>query len=300
MSTENQPSSIAIIGFTKEMSPLDPLWPSTHRALIPVCGKALIIHQIEKILSLGIKHIRIAGSIQQWAVRKRIKDGSEWGVKIRYSDLHANDLKTECLVSVGNCVFMMGDQLGSGFSSRNLHHSDEKNSETGLFNIKPSQLDSNLFNQHSAYKNPIKTIEEYHQANIHVVKNSKEFNLNGAKIHNDNAFMDWDSHIAPDAYIGKNVFVSKHCNVSRLARLEDNCVLSHGVVIGQGTKLRNVTVLTNCEIAPNLAIENSIITSSGMFDFNGKYWPFMNEGKLGVTRDNREALTGLPSVNVDF
>jgi len=293
MSATSLPDKIAVIGFTKEIAPLDPVWPSTHRALLPVCGKALIIHQIEKLVAHGIKHIRIAGSIQQWAVRKRIKDGSEWGVKIRYSDLHADDLKTECIASTGNCVYLLGDQLGSNYNNEDIRNESE---DTNVVQITSNATDISRKN----YLNEIKTVEDYHLANVNMIKNSKQFNLNGAQIHNDNAYMDWDSYIAPDATIGKNVFVSKHCKISSLARLESNCILSHGVVVGRGTKLRNVTVLTNCVIAPNLAIENCVITSSGMFDFNGKYWPFHDTHQLDASRDNREALTGLPSIKVDF
>jgi len=293
MSVTSLPDKIAVIGFTKDIAPLDPVWPSTHRALLPVCGKALIIHQIEKLVALGIKHIRIAGSIQQWAVRKRIKDGSEWGVKIRYSDLHADDLKTECIASTGSCVFLLGDQLGTTHNKEEIHNQSNDNNIVHIVSNSTGIANRN-------YLNEIKTVEDYHLANIYMIKNPKEFNLNGAQIHNDNAYMDWDSYIAPDAFIGKNVFVSKHCKISSLARLESNCMLSHGVIIGRGTKLRNVTVLTNCVIAPNLAIENCVITSQGMFDFNGKYWPFLDTHQLEASRDNREALTGLPSVKVDF
>lgn len=290
--------SIAIIGFSKEMSPLDPLWPSTHRALLPICGKALIIHQLESIIALGIKHVRIAGSVQQWAVRKRIRDGSEWGIKIKYSDLHAEDLKAECIASVGSCIYLLGDQLGSSFEKFQLSETYTGKDQTGFFTADKKSTIINPNNR--SYKNSVRTVKEYHQANIDVLSNHLQFNINGAKIHNDNAYMDWDSYIAPDAHIGKNVFVSKHCKISRQAKLEDNCILSHGVVVGSGTKLRNVTVLTNCVIAANQAIEDCVITSSGMFDFNEKYWLFDHEGGLGSTRDNKEEKTGLPSAKVNF
>ncbi|MDH3553953.1 MAG: hypothetical protein OER22_15185, partial [Gammaproteobacteria bacterium] len=62
---------IAVIGFSAAASPLEPAWPSTHRALLPVAGKPLIVHLVEKLASDGIRHLRIAGSIQQHAARHR-------------------------------------------------------------------------------------------------------------------------------------------------------------------------------------------------------------------------------------
>ena len=38
-----------IIDFSGKTSPLEPHWPATHRAMLPVCGKALIIHLVESL-----------------------------------------------------------------------------------------------------------------------------------------------------------------------------------------------------------------------------------------------------------
>ena len=89
---EDTKPPIAVIGFSDQASPLEPLWPSTHRSLMSIAGKSLIIYLIEQLADAGIRHVRIAGSIQQYAVRRRLRCGREWGMTVRYSALHGEEL----------------------------------------------------------------------------------------------------------------------------------------------------------------------------------------------------------------
>ncbi len=276
---EQDNNKVAVVGFSKKSSPLEPVWPSTHRALLPISGKAIVIHVIETLMGLGYKHIRIAGSLQQWAVRKVIGDGAEWGITIRYSDLESEDLKGECLATYGECLYALGDKFDMSFSTLNEENIDLLN---GINNL---------------YKNDISSVFDYHQTNLNVIKQINKFNIPGARIHSDNAFADWNNKISPSAYIGKNTFIGKHNYISNNVSLEENCILSHGVLIGKNTKLKNVTVLTNSSIGANLALSDCVITPLGIFDFNDRFWPIQDSHIITKTRNNKEDITGLPTLN---
>ncbi|HEV2614281.1 MAG TPA: nucleotidyltransferase family protein [Gammaproteobacteria bacterium] len=64
---------------------LRPLTDSLPKALIPVKNKALIIHQLEKLSSIGIKEVVINISHLADKIRDTLGDGKKFNLKIMYS-----------------------------------------------------------------------------------------------------------------------------------------------------------------------------------------------------------------------
>lgn len=62
-----------------------PLTDHTPKALIPVAGKPLIVHHLEKLSKLNIKNIIINISYLAENIRETLGDGSKFDLKITYS-----------------------------------------------------------------------------------------------------------------------------------------------------------------------------------------------------------------------
>jgi NDP-sugar pyrophosphorylase family protein len=296
---------VAVIGFSDKSSPLEPLWPSTHRALLPIAGKALIVHIIEQLVEAGVRHIRIAGSIQQYAVRKRLGDGSEWGVTVRYSDLHGDDLRMECLLASGTCLYLLGDVLNHGNLKTLVRRSDYATLEPDLYYDAAGMwqlCDGNAFGYSLGlaggelpYENALVSVSDYHDANLRAAQGLlPRLNLPGARIHSA-AIADWKTHIANDAFVGTDIFVGKHSKIGSLARLERNCILSNGVIVDNGVRIENVSVLPNCYVGRSMSLRDAVLGPGGVLGLDGTFWPTDDRRLLASTRDNREALTGIPS-----
>jgi NDP-sugar pyrophosphorylase family protein len=295
---------VAVIGFTEKSSPLEPLWPSTHRALLPIAGKALIVHIVEQLVEAGVRHIRIAGSIQQFAVRKRLGDGSEWGVTIRYSDLHGDDLRMECLLASGQCLYMLGDVLNYGNLRKLVLRPDYDALEpdlqynaAGLWRLRDGRVfgySLGLGGDELPYENSLVSVADYHDANLRATQGLlPRLNVPGTRIHGA-AIADWKTQIANNAFVGADVFVGKHSKIGSLARLERNCILSNGVIVDNGVRIENISVLPNCYVGRSMNLRDAVLGPDGVLGLDGTFWPVADPRLLGPTRDNREALTGLP------
>jgi len=302
---DTQRPTIAVIGFSSQSSPLEPAWPSTHRAVLPIVGKALIVHSIEILIRLGIKHIRVAGSIQQYAVEKRLGDGKEWDVTIRYSDLHHTDLLTQTLLEKKHCLFILGDQM----HSINIGHPWLATSGNQVATINPGEhtalwtLTKGEITQLSLlglsslkYKSfPISSCFDFHQANRLAVSNALTgISLPGKAIR-DNCVTDWDTSISRSAHLGAGTFIGKHCKIGNRVTLESNCILGAGVVLSGDTHLKNVTVLPNTYVGRNIRLQNAVVSPIGIFDLENNFWPIHEQSVLTRSRANKENITGLPS-----
>ena len=276
---------IAIVGFNDTPSPFPIAWPSTHKSLLPIVGKALIVHQIEHLVRTGVKEVRITNSVQQSVVRKLLKNGDAWGLNIKYSDLSPVDLISEYQALNKKFLYIVGDEVN--FSS-NIRKQFPTMHSLNDIKRKKSVIG----------KNKILSAHEYHLANLDIFTNKSEFTIPGTSIHNDNAYTDWNTSISPDAYIGRNIFIGNSCQISSLARLEQNCVLSEGVIIGKRTVLNNVTVLPNCNIASDIIISNSIITPNGVLNFDGHFYSFKETGLINNSKKYNETVTGLPTLTM--
>ncbi len=62
-----------------------PLTDTLPKPLLPVAGKPLIVHHIERLAAAGIRHLVINHAHLGEMIETRLGDGSEWGVEIRYS-----------------------------------------------------------------------------------------------------------------------------------------------------------------------------------------------------------------------
>ncbi len=62
-----------------------PLTDTLPKPLLPVAGKPLIVHHIERLAAAGIRRLVINHAHLGAMIEARLGDGSEWGVEIRYS-----------------------------------------------------------------------------------------------------------------------------------------------------------------------------------------------------------------------
>jgi NDP-sugar pyrophosphorylase family protein len=65
------------------------LWPRTAiapKALVPVAGRPFAEHQVELLAARGVDDIVFAIAYRGDMIRRALRDGESWGVRIRYSD----------------------------------------------------------------------------------------------------------------------------------------------------------------------------------------------------------------------
>ena len=79
---EDAKPPIAVIGFSDQASPLEPLWPSTHRSLMPIAGKSLIIYLIEQLADEVAAFTAVAGKEQRGELRRHRIDLAEEAVEV--------------------------------------------------------------------------------------------------------------------------------------------------------------------------------------------------------------------------
>ncbi len=296
---------IAVIGFSSAASPLEPAWPSTHRALLPVAGKPLVVHLVEQLARGGIRHLRIVGSIQQWAVRQRLGDGSEWGATVRYSDLHDADLRTQTLLEHGHCLYFHGDNLHVGdfsaFQAAGRAYTIDPAARTELsayWRLGPTgaaRYSIAAATGSSYIHDPMMTVRSYHAANLDAALFSSSSLLLPGRNVRPGVAIDWDSQLAPDVFLGENIVIGKHCRLDRRVRLDARCVLGNGVVIGRDSHLRNVSVLPNTYIGAGTRLRDAVVTPQGIFALDGKFLPTPDHAVIGRARGNQEHRTGIPS-----
>lgn len=296
---------VAVIGFSRAASPLEPAWPSTHRALLPIAGKALVVHLVERLAQSGIRHLRIAGSIQQFAVRRRLRDGSEWGVKIRYSDLYDGDLRTQTLLEHGQCLYLCADQLHQVDLSRRHPEAAFAVEDPGLLSefpgywkmsaAGPVRYDIAAITQRPYCRERLLTVPSYHQANLAAARRQQYSLVLPGRALRAGVFVDWDTHLASSVDLGSHITIGKHCRIDRRVRLMSRCVIGNGVVIGRDSQLSNVTVLPNTYIGAAVRLRDAVVTPVGVFDLEGRFLYCGERSVFGRVRGNAESYTGLPS-----
>jgi len=91
---------------------LRPLTDHTPKPLVPVGGKPLIVHHLEKIARAGITDVVINLGHLGSKIPLALGDGSAWGLSIKYSDEGAEPLETggglaNALPLLGSETFML-------------------------------------------------------------------------------------------------------------------------------------------------------------------------------------------------
>jgi len=297
---------VAVIGFSTAPSPLEPAWPSTHRALLPIAGKPLIVHLIEQLARGGIRHLRIAGSIQQDAVRHRLADGGEWGVRIRYSDLYDGDLRLQTLLEHGHCLYLCGDSLHvADFSALTadagigIDDPAARSERSALWKLEsggPAGYSIAAATSGRPYvREPLLTVQSYHNCNLMAARHDNASLVVPGRALKAGVFVDWDTCLAPDVILGEDITIGKHCQIDRCVRLDSRCVLGNGVVIGRNSRLRNVSVLPNTYVGAGVRLQDAVVTPLGLFDLDGKFLQCSDDATFGRVRGNAERYTGLPS-----
>ena len=296
---------VAVIGFSSAPSPLEPVWPSTHRALLPIAGKPMIVHLIDQLARDGITHIRIAGSIQQFAVRQRLGDGSEWGVRIRYSDLHGADLRAQTVLEFGECLSFSGDSLNAAsFEQLEAHgpvkledptRREEFGSFWKLWPVGPARYSIACATGKPYLFDPLMTVLGFHTANIEAANGLLDELILPGRRRADGVIVDWGTSISRSARIGRSVVIGKHCSIEAGAVLESDCVVGNGSIIRKGVHLQNVTVLPNTIVGANVMLRDAVVTPVGVFSLEGEFFDLQRSGRIGRARGNEESRTGIPS-----
>ena len=91
---------------------LRPLTDHTPKPLVPVGGKPLIVHHLEKIAQAGITEVVINLGHLGSKIPQALGNGSAWGLSIEYSDEGAEPLETggglaNALPLLGSETFML-------------------------------------------------------------------------------------------------------------------------------------------------------------------------------------------------
>jgi MurNAc alpha-1-phosphate uridylyltransferase len=91
---------------------LRPLTDHTPKPLVPVGGKPLIVHHLEKIAQAGITEVVINLGHLGSKIPQALGNGSAWGLSIKYSDEGAEPLETggglaNALPLLGSETFML-------------------------------------------------------------------------------------------------------------------------------------------------------------------------------------------------
>lgn len=87
---------------------LRPITDTTPKPLVPVAGKPLIVYHLEALARAGIHDVVVNLSWLADKLRAALRDGSEYGVRITYSDEGAVALET------GGGIFNAIQHLGPG------------------------------------------------------------------------------------------------------------------------------------------------------------------------------------------
>lgn len=87
-----------------------PLTDRVPKPLLPVAGRPLIVHAIERLARAGVRDLVINLGYRGEQISDRLGDGARWGVRIAYSDEGDPPLGT--LLDTGGGVFRALELLG--------------------------------------------------------------------------------------------------------------------------------------------------------------------------------------------
>lgn len=286
-----------VIDFTALTSPFEQLWPTTHRALLPVVGKPVLVHVLERLRNRGYRHFRIARHLQQPFVRHRLGNGEEWGVKLRYSDLGGEALAEETVAVFGRCLYLYGDELLD--PKVDLEKSVNELEVTagnspGLYCLSENGAGYEVQRLKQGQSKRLASVADYHKLSFRLCADfSEDATLPGAQLHRA-AQLDWKTTIAPDVLVGDSCFVGKHCRIDRGAFLEKNCVLGNGVYIDKKSRLANCVVLPNTYVGKQVVLRDCVVGAQGVVHVSGEFVAAVSAAVLRETRANEESKTGLP------
>ena len=288
-----------LIGFSSTKSPFEELWPGTHKSLLPLLGKPIVVHLIERLRNQGYRHFRVARHLQQTFIQNRLGDGHEWGVRISYSDLEMGALLSQSLAEFCSVLVVRADEVL--FPIPHLACPQVCKYEHAIEDAKPGYYCLDLAGGVSNYApfpdsatSPICSAADYLLISFeHCLELSDELTIPGAKIHRD-AQADWGAHFASDVLVGANCYVGKHCEVSQGAVLESNCVLGNGVFIDQSARLKNCVVLPNTYIGENVKLRDCIVSAKGALHVGGEFIRVKDATVLTHSRHATHRSLGVP------
>lgn len=286
-----------VIDFTNLTSPFEQLWPTTHRALLPVVGKPVLIHVLERLRNRGFRHFRIARHLQQPFVRHRLGNGEEWGLKLRYSDLAGDELVEETVAVFGRCLYLYGDELLDPRVDLDAPASKDDVPDInapGMYSLRAGGEGYEVERLRTGQSKRLSCVADYHRLSFRLCADFADGDtLPGAQLHRS-AQLDWKTVIAPDVLVGGSCFVGKHCRIDRGAFLEKNCVLGNGVYVDKKARLSNCVVLPNTYVGKQVVLRDCVVGAQGVVHVSGQFAEAASPAVLRKTRANEETKTGLP------
>ena len=87
---------------------LRPLTEHTPKPLLPIGGKPMIVHHLEKLAAAGLKEVVINLGHLGHKIPEALGDGSSWGLSIAYSDEGPDPLETGG--GLTNALPLLGDE----------------------------------------------------------------------------------------------------------------------------------------------------------------------------------------------
>ena len=84
-----------------------PLTDHCPKPLIPLCGKPLIVHHLEKLAAAGFSDVVINHAWLGHMIEETLRDGSQWGLNIQYS---AETTALETGGGVHQALPLLGDE----------------------------------------------------------------------------------------------------------------------------------------------------------------------------------------------
>lgn len=270
---------------------LMPLTDEVCPALLPVGGRALLIHTLESLASSGIRHVGLIVMDRRREVETLVGDGRRWGLVIEYLTSHRTrdieDIIRQRRRTLGEDVLVVqGDMLRSAFVQRFLDEAVScgaslcaatvAGESAGLWLVRKdggdvwvgAETDGQLrFEADAAHAvdipearlNRMDSLAAYHSGNLDVAAGCYEgLRIPGRHVATGIIVGD-GSRLPMSAVRGGPVVLAQECTVHPTAELEDSVVLSDGVIVDAHATLRSTVVLSQTYIGSWVNLTQAIV-----------------------------------------
>lgn len=270
------------------------LFPLTDRscpALLPIGGRALLVHSLEALASSGLRHVGLIVGDCRREIEELVGDGRRWGLAIEYLSCNRmrdieDIIQQKSRLLAEDVLVMQGDLLRSVFISRFLAEARSSESpicaatiggkSAGIWLIRqnspPSwwrvETDGGLQFEEETWHpleisgaafNRLDSLAAYHAANLDVATGRYEgLRVPGRRIAEGVVVGD-GSQLPLSAVRGRSLVLAQKCAVDPKAELKDNVVLSDGVIVGAHATLHSSVVLPHTYIGDWINLTQAIV-----------------------------------------
>ncbi len=281
----------AIIIVAEEGQTLNPFTSRTSPALLPVVGKALLVHTIERLADAGVTSMIIATSRRADLITQALGDGTAWGVSINtmtWGNPKLSDELSPTRPSPGARLIVRGDTLWSmpldefqafsqsgqkgvvraciggryaGVALYPAEHPIRIVEETALLGTPLGRCSDpqTYFESAPGNVNFIRTLADYHQANIDAAAGCFPGLIIPALEVQSSVYAGRGSRWSNASIEGRNVFIGAYCQVDRSARIAADVVLSDNIIIDRHVNLTRTVVLPDTYIGEWLDASDCLV-----------------------------------------